>query len=149
MAARTTGRANFRHKGIAVKLIAPQFVKPYVKSNKNDANDAEAICEAMSRPNMRFVPVKTVAQQDVQAVHRVRAGLMDQRKAKANQVRGLASEYGLVAPKEWLHLRRAIPGWLEDAGNGLSSRFRQLLDGLWHDLLLLDARVVELDQEIA
>jgi len=136
-------------QGYSVKLIAPQFVKPYVKSNKNDANDAEAICEAMSRPHMRFVPVKTVEQQDIQAVHRVRAGLMDQRKAKANQVRGLASEYGLIAPKEWLHLRRAIPGWLEETGNGLSRRFRQLLDGLWHDLLLLDARVAELDQEIA
>ncbi len=74
--------------GYTVKLIAPQFVKPYVKSNKNDANDAEAICEAMSRPNMRFVAVKTVEQQDVQAVHRVRAGLIEQRTAKANQIRG-------------------------------------------------------------
>ncbi len=90
--------------GYPVKLIAPQFVKPYVKSNKNDANDAEAICEAMSRPHMRFVSVKTVEQQDIQAVHRVRAGLMDQRIAKANQVRGLASEYGLVAPIQWLAL---------------------------------------------
>ena len=79
-------------KGFVVKLIAPQFVKPYVKSNKNDANDAEAICEAMSRPHMRFVPVKTVAQQDIQAVHRVRAELMAQRKAKANQVRGLIAK---------------------------------------------------------
>lgn len=136
-------------QGFTVKLIAPQFVKPYVKSNKNDANDAEAICEAMSRPNMRFVPVKTVEQQDIQAVHRVRAGLMEQRKAKANQVRGLASEYGIIAPKEWLHLRRAIPCWLEDAENGLSRRFRKLLDGLWHDLLILDDRVAELDREIA
>lgn len=89
-----------QEKGYTVKLIAPQFVKPYVKSNKNDANDAEAICEAMSRPSMRFVAVKTVEQQDTQAVHRVRSGLMDQRKAKANQLRGLASEYGLVAPKD-------------------------------------------------
>src|SRR5712692_8697794 len=87
-------------KGFTVKLIAPQFVKPYVKSNKNDANDAEAICEAMSRPNMRFVAVKTVEQQDIQAVHRIRAGLLEQLIAKANQIRGLASEYGLVAPKE-------------------------------------------------
>ncbi|MGA9032186.1 MAG: IS110 family transposase [Sulfuricaulis sp.] len=138
-----------REEGYSVKLIAPQFVKPYVKSNKNDANDAEAICEAMSRPHMRFVSVKTVEQQDIQAVHRVRAGLMDQRKAKANQVRGLASEYGIIAPKEWRHLRRAIPGWLEDAENGLSGRFRQLLDGLWHDLLILDDRVAEMDREIA
>ena len=135
-------------KGFTVKLIAPQFVKPYVKSNKNDANDAEAICEAMSRPSMRFVAVKTVEQQDIQAVHRVRSGLMDQRKAKANQLRGLASEYGLVAPKELLHLRSAIPRWLEDNDNGLSERFRRLLCGLWRDLKTLDERIEELDREI-
>lgn len=136
-------------KGFIVKLIAPQFVKPYVKSNKNDANDAEAICEAMSRPNMRFVSVKSVEQQDIQAVHRVRSELMDQRKAKANQIRGLVSEYGLVAPKEILHLRVAIPSWLEDAENGLTSRFRHLLHGLWQDLLLLTERIAELDHEIS
>src|SRR5260370_5599911 len=130
-------------------MIAPQFVKPYVKSNKNDANDAEAICEAMSRPNMRFVSVKTVEQQDIQAVHRVRFELSNQRKAKANQIRGLVAEYGLVAPKELLQLRSAIPGWLEDAENGLTDRFRRLLNGLWHDLLALDQRMTELDREIA
>ena len=135
--------------GYTVKLIAPQFVKPYVKSNKNDARDAEAICEAMSRPNMRFVSVKTVEQQDVQAVHRVRAGLMEQRIAKANQIRGLVSEYGLVAPIQVSHLRAAIPEWLEDAENGLTSRFRRLLNGLWADLMSLEQRVKELDREIA
>jgi Transposase and inactivated derivatives len=71
-----------RALGYSVKLIAPQFVKPYVKSNKNDATDAEAICEAMSRPGMRFVSVKTIDQQDVQAAHRIRSELMDQRKAR-------------------------------------------------------------------
>ena len=135
-------------QGYVVKLIAPQFVKPYVKSNKNDANDAEAICEAMSRPSMRFVNIKTTAQQDIQAIHRIRAGLMDQRKAKANQIRGLVAEYGLIAPKELSHLRSAIPTWLEDAENGLSGKFRSLLNGAWSDLLLLDQRVKELDQEI-
>jgi len=65
--------------GYVVKLVAPQFVKPYIKSNKNDANDAEAICEAMCRPNMRFVAVKTVEQQDIQAVYRIRAALLSQR----------------------------------------------------------------------
>ena len=134
--------------GYTVKLIAPQFVKPYVKSNKSDANDAEAICEAMSRPNMRLVSVKTVDQQDVQAVHRVRAELMEQRIAKANQIRGLVSEYGIVAPKQISHLRAAIPCWLEDAENGLTSRFRKLMNGVWADFLLLDQRVKELDQEI-
>ncbi|MEO8166091.1 MAG: IS110 family transposase, partial [Betaproteobacteria bacterium] len=86
-----------QEQGFTVKLIAPQFVKPYVQSNKNDANDAEAICEAMSRPKMRFVAVKTVEQQDVQAVHRIRGGLIEQRTAKGNQIRGLVCEYGLVA----------------------------------------------------
>ena len=135
-------------KGYTVKLIAPQFVKPYVKSNKNDANDAEAICEAMSRPNMRFVSIKTVEQQDIQAVHRIRAELMGQRNAKVNQIRGLVSEYGLVAPTQVLHLREAIPEWLEDAENGLTGRFRRLLNGVWADLLSLDQRLKELDQEI-
>jgi transposase len=135
-------------QGYTVKLIAPQFVKPYVKSNKNDANDAEAICEAMSRPSMRFVAVKTVEQQDIQAVHRVRSSLVDQRKATANQIRGLTSEYGLIAPKELLYLRAAIPRWLEDLDNGLSERFRRLLRGLWQDLMALDQRISELDREI-
>ena len=103
-----------------MKLIAPQFVKPYVKTNKTDANDAEAICEAMSRPSMRFVAVKTVAQQDLQAVHRVRSSLIRDRTAKANQLRGLVYEYGLVAPRELHALRRAVPEWLEDADNGLT-----------------------------
>ena len=114
-------------RGYEVRLIAPQFVKPYVKSNKNDANDAEAICEAMSRPNMRFVTVKSVEQQDIQATHRVRSELKDQRNAKANQIRGLVAEYGLVAPQTLLALRRAIPCWLEDADNGLTDHFRSLL----------------------
>jgi transposase len=131
-----------------VKLIAPQFVKPYVKSNKNDANDAEAICEAMSRPGMRFVAVKTAQQQDIQAAHRIRSELTKQRTAKANQIRGLVAEYGLVAPQEIAHLRRALPYWLEDAENGLSERFRGLLNGLWGDLRALDARMEELDREI-
>lgn len=135
--------------GFVVKLIAPQFVKPYVKSNKNDANDAEAICEAMARPSMRFVAVKSVEQQDIQAVHRIRSGLVHQRTATANQIRGLVSEYGLVAPKEMHYLRAAIPSWLEDAENGLSSRFRRLLAGLQTDLMSLDRRVAELDAEIA
>ena len=135
-------------KGFTVKLIAPQFVKPYVKSNKNDANDAEAVCEAMSRPNMRFVAVKTVAQQDIQATHRIRSEIIGHRTAKANQIRGLVAEYGLVAPQQLVRLRAAIPAWLEDAENGLTSHFRGLLNGLWNDLKTLDQRVAELDHEI-
>jgi transposase len=135
-------------RGYSVKLIPPQFVKPYVKSNKNDARDAEAICEAMSRPTMRYVTVKTVAQQDIQATHRIRAELMTQRTAKANQIRGLLAEYGLVAPKHLSALRAAIPCWLEDAENGLTHDFRSLLQGLWDDLLILDDRMCEMDKAI-
>ena len=134
--------------GYKVKLIAPQFVKPYVKSNKHDAADAEAICEAMARPGMRFVPVKSVEQQDIQAIHRVRANLVEQRSAKSNQIRGLVAEYGLVAPRELLHLRRAVPRWLEDESNGLTIRFRRLLRGLQDELLSLEERISELDGEI-
>ena len=135
-------------RGYRVKLMAPQFVKPYVKSNKSDRNDAEAICEAMSRPSMRFVELKSVEQQDIQAVHRVRAELIKQRTAKANQIRGLVGEYGLVAPVRIGQLRSALPEWLEDATNGLSDRFRRLLAGLAEDLRRLDARVDELDEEL-
>ena len=135
-------------RGYTVKLIPPQFVKPYVKSNKNDAKDAEAICEAMSRPNMRFVTVKSVEQQDIQATHRIRAELITQRTAKANQIRGLVAEYGLVAPMHLRSLRAAIPCWLEDAENGLTGDFRSLLQGVWEDLRALDDRVGEMDQLI-
>jgi transposase len=138
-----------RAHGYRVKLMAPQFVKPYVKSNKTDRNDAAAICEAMSRPSMRFVEVKSVEQQDIQAVHRVRSELVTQRTSKANQIRGLVGEYGLVAPIGVSALRRALPEWLEDAENGLSDRFRRLLAGLADDLRLLDQRIAELDAEIA
>ena len=135
-------------RGFVVKIIAPQFVVPYVKSNKNDANDAEAICEAMSRPNMRFVKSKTVAQQDIQAVHRIRQELMGHRTAKANQIRGLVTECGVVAPLGLAALRSAIPCWLEDAENGLTVLFRSLLHGLWEDLARFDERIATMDAEV-
>jgi len=81
-----------REQGHEVKLMAPQFVKPYVKSNKNDMRDAEAIAEAVTRPSMRFVPVKDVAQQDIQALHRVRERLVTARTALVNEIRGLLAE---------------------------------------------------------
>ena len=136
-------------RGLRVRLIAAQFVKPYVKSNKNDLVDAEAICEAMSRPGMRFVALKSAAQQDIQAMHRIRAELVGQRTAKANQIRGLSGEYGIVAPRGLHQLRRAVPCWLEDAENGLSERFRGLLAELHRDLRYLDERVGALDTLIA
>ena len=136
-------------RGFRVKLIAAQFVKPYVKSNKNDRVDAEAICEAMSRPGMRFVAVKSVAQQDTQAAHRIREELVGQRTAKANQIRGLCGEYGIVAPVGIQQLRRALPQWLEDAGNGLTADFRVLLSDLAADLRHVDDRIGSLDARIA
>jgi len=138
-----------RDAGYRVKIIPPQFVKPFVKSNKNDANDAQAICEAMARPNMHPVGIKTIEQQDIQAIHRVREGIKTHRTAKANQIRGLVAEYGLVAPMRLSSLRTAIPMWLEDASNGLTMLFRQLLQGLWIDLCSLDRRMAELDKQIA
>ncbi|MDD1633732.1 MAG: IS110 family transposase, partial [Methylococcaceae bacterium] len=134
--------------GHTVKLIAPQFVKPYVKSNKNDANDAEAICEAVGRPTMRFVSVKTIAQQDLQAIHRIRSELVRQRTAKVNQIRGFLAEYGLVVGRQVATLRRALPELLEDAENGLSFDFRGLLEDLRQDLIRLDERVAEMDKKV-
>jgi len=142
------GAHQLQEHGFKVRLVAPQFVKPYVKSNKNDANEAEAICETMGWPHIGFVSVKSIEQQDIQAAHRVRAELIKQRTAKANQIRGLVAEYGLVAPKKLELLRRPLPCWLEDAENGLSGRFRRLLHGLRSDLQALDERVSELDREI-
>ena len=100
MPGRITGRGS-REAGHEVRLISPQFVKPYVKGNKNDANDAEAICEAVGRPNMRFVPVKSVESQDILALHRVRSGLVKARTAEVNRLRGLLGEYGIVMGQAW------------------------------------------------
>jgi len=102
-----------RAYGHEVKLMAPQFVKPYVKSNKNDSRDAEAIAEAVTRPTMRFVPTKDVAQQDIQALHRVRERLMGERTALVNEVHGLMHEYGIVMPKGVAKFRQAVVGKLE------------------------------------
>lgn len=136
-------------RGYHVKLVAAQFVKPYVKSNKNDRVDAAAICEAMGRPHMRFVPIKTVTQQDIQATHRIREELVGQRTAKSNQIRGLVGEYGIVAPVGIQQLRKALPCWLEDAENGLTDAFRILLNGLAEDLRYLDDRITSLDERIS
>ena len=137
--------------GHEVRLMPPAYVKPYVKRGKTDAADAEAICEAMGRPHMRFVAIKTVAQQDVQsaqAAHRIRSELVQQRTAKANQIRGLVGEYGLVTPTGIGQLRAAMPRWLEDAENGLTDDFRILLAGLADDLRYLDERIATVTERI-
>lgn len=134
--------------GHTVKLMAPQFVKPYVKTNKHDVADAEAICEAVGRPNMRFVAVKTPEQQSVLALHRARQGFVKQRTAQANQIRGLLGEFGLVIPQGLGALRRHLPNILEDAENELPEAFRALLARLGDHLKELDRQVNELEREI-
>ena len=134
--------------GHTVRLMAPQFVKPYVKTNKNDAADAEAICEAVSRPNMRFVPVKSIEQQAVLSLHRVRQGFVKARTAQPNQIRGLLGEFSLIIPKGIWHIAQRVPELLEDASNELPVGLRQLIDRLTRHLKELDQQVRELEREI-
>ena len=134
--------------GHEVRLMAPQFVKPYVKTNKNDRNDAEAICEAVARPNMRFVPVKTPEQQTVLAVHRARAAYVKARTAQANQMRGLLSEFGIILPQGIGQVYRRVPDILADGDNALPGPMRALLRRLLAQLKGLDQQVAELKGEI-
>ena len=116
--------------GHQVKLMAPKFIRPYVKNNKNDTRDAEAICEAVTRPIMRFVPLKSRAQLDVQAVHRVRQQVVRERAALANQLRGFLAEHGIVIRKGFAAVRHAVPDIIEDSDNGLSGLMRELMRDL-------------------
>jgi transposase len=134
--------------GHSVKLMAPQFVKPYVKSNKNDAADAEAICEAVARPNMRFVPVKNIEQQAVLSLHRVRQGFVAARTAQANQIRGLLGEFGLVIPQGIAHISKRVPELIEDASNELPGAFRLLIERLMNHLKELHRQAQEIEAQI-
>lgn len=135
--------------GHEVRLISPQFVKPYVKSGKNDANDAEAICEAASRPTMRFVAVKSAEQQAGQALHRIRSRLIKARTALVNEIRGLLGEFGLVMPiKGVAACRRLIAEVLEDGENGLPGLMRRMLYQLSEELSQRDQQIGELDEVI-
>jgi len=138
----------FKAMGHVVKLISPQFVKPFVKTNKNDRNDAEAIAEAASRPTMRFVSPKTVEQEDIQAVHRVRSRLIQERVALTNQIRGLLAEYGIVISQGIHHLRKLLPEILEDAENELSHSGRQLFVELYEEIAEKDKRIKRYDVKI-
>jgi transposase len=134
--------------GHTVKLMAPQFVKPYVKTNKNDMADAEAICEAVSRPNMRFVALKTVEQQAILSVHRARQGFVKARTAQGNQIRGLLSEFGIVIPQGIRSIMKQIPEILEDGENGLPGTMRHLLERLTQNLKEMDRQAKELEAQI-
>ena len=134
--------------GHTVRLMAAQFVKPYVKTNKNDAADAEAICEAVRRPNMRFVPIKNVEQQAVLSLHRVRQSFVKARTAQGNQVRGLLAEFGLIIPVGIANIAKRVPELIEDASNELPGSFRLLIDRLMEHLKDLDRQVSELEAQI-
>jgi transposase len=134
--------------GHEVKLLPPRFVKAFVRGNKNDYNDALAIAEAVVRPEMRGVAVKTVAQQDIQALHRLRSACVASRTALCNQLRGLLAEYGVILPRGVSSLRRRLPALLEDAENGLSALFRRLLAQGYQQLCELDAQIEAYTAEV-
>ena len=134
--------------GHDVRLMAVQLIKPYRTKQKNDRNDAEAICEAVSRPQMRFVPIKTVEQQAVLTVHRARELLVSERTAVANQMRGLLMEYGIVIPAGLQRLRRALPGILSTADDTLPTLARMVVTGLHTRLQEVDERIADYDRQI-
>ena len=138
----------FQATGHTVRLMAPQFVKPYIKTNENDAADAEAICEAVGRPNIRFVPIKNVEQQAVLALHRVRQGFVKARTAQANQIRGLLGELGLIVPQGIGYIASRVPELIEDADNELPGSFRVLVQRLLDHFKELGRQVEELEAQI-
>ena len=134
--------------GHKVKLIAPQYVKPFVKTNKSDANDAEAIAEAAVRPSMNFVSGKSVEQQDIQSIHRIRERLITQRTSLGNQIRGLLAEYGIVIAKSVGKLKSSLPDIIENAENELSPLTRELLLQLYEELQRLNEQTCFYDKKI-
>ncbi len=138
----------FESYGHVVKLMSPQYVKPYVKTNKSDANDAEGICEAVGRPSMRFVGIKAVWQQDIQTLHRVRSRLMQCRTQLVNHIRGLLTEYGIIIPKQIGQLRRGLPLVLADEDNELSFQMRILFGELQMELRGLDEKIDKVDKKV-
>lgn len=131
-----------------VKMMAPAFVKPYLKGNKNDSNDAEAICEAVTRPTMRFVTAKTLEQQAILHLHHSRQLLVKQRVATSNHIRGVLLEYGISLPIGVKVLSKHLPDILEDAGNDLPMLTRGLLDTLKQSHDAFDKKIKQLEKDI-
>lgn len=140
----------FQALGKEVRLLAPQYVAPFVKTNKSDANDAEAIAEAASRQSMRFVPLKSVAQQDISSLHCIRSRLVTQRTALTNQTRGLLAEYGVVVAKGHAKLRACLAGLQDEKAfrGDLSAFMLRKLDELAAELRTLDERISACDAEV-
>ncbi len=139
----------FREHGHDVRLIAPPCVKAYVNSPKNDGRDAEAICEAVTRPTMRFVPIKRVEPQDLQALHRLRERLINARTALVNEVRGLLSEYGIVLPQSIAKFRALIVEKLEDNQAKLTALSTEVFQRLYEEFLALEKRLEYYDEQLA
>ncbi len=142
------GRA-LRQQGHEVRLMPAQYVKPFVKTNKNDYIDAEAIAEAVGRPRMRFVPIKSDEQLDMQSLHRARERWVRNRTALLNQIRGLLLERGITIRKGRRHAEEALPTILQDAEANLTGMMRQLLARLMSELKQLDVQISEIDAMIA
>lgn len=140
-------RVTSRH-GHDVKLIHPAYVKAFLKTNKNDFNDAEAICEADSRPTMRYVTPKTIAQQDIQLLHRIRQRQVQQRTALVNQIRGQLLEYGIAIPQGISQVRPQLAEILENGENELTAFARGLFDELRQELCELDDRIKQADKKV-
>ncbi len=138
----------FKGRGHTVKLISPQFVKPFVKTNKNDANDAEAIVEAASRPSMNFVPIKQVEHQDIQSIHRVRSRVVKSRTALINEIRGLCLEYGIAMAPGALKVRRLLSDIIADQTNELTPLSRECMQDLYDELVASETRLKALDKKI-
>lgn len=134
--------------GHEVRLISPQFVKPYVKSNKNDRNDAEAICEAVGRPSMRFVPPKSPEQLEIQAVHRIRQRVVASRTRLVNQVRGLLGEHGVVVARDITRIRRALGEIADSNESGFGDILIDMLRDMRDELGELDIRLAGYNRRI-
>ena len=137
----------FKKMGHTVKIMAPQFVKPYVRSNKNDRNDARAIAEAVMRPDMKFVSMKTIEQQDTLLLHRARALVMKQRNAQANQIRGLLMEYGIIIPKGIDHLNH-LAEILEENKESLSLQSQAIFGKLHEQFKAYNNEIITYDKQI-
>ena len=138
----------FQRNGHTVKLISPQFVKPFVKTNKNDANDAGAIVEAASRPSMNFVPIKQVDQQDIQSIHRVRNRIVKNRTALINEIRGLLLEYGLIVAPGVTRVKHSLFAIIADRANELTPLSRDCMQDLFDELVEIEAQSKRLDKKI-
>lgn len=138
----------FQKLGFKVNLIPPQHVKPFVKGNKNDHHDAVAILEASLRPGIHFVPVKTIEQQDLQAMHRIRQRLIRDRTSLVNQIRGLLSEYGIIITRSYRVMKTELPLIIEDASNQLSFPIREMLDDMLDELRTANKRLKHIEHKI-